>query len=78
MSTFRSDESLVGIVALATVPWVVWILVRGVRDGRLAIGKGHVTRDERPGAFRTLFALYAGAALLMTWVGFDLLVGIEL
>ena len=76
MTTFRSDETLVGIISLAVVPWIVWILVRAVRDARLPIGKSHILRAERPGAFGTLFALYVAAALGMTFIGLDLLVGL--
>ena len=78
MTTFRSEETLVGAVSLAAVGWIVWILVRGIRDAQLPIGKGKVDRASRPGAFHSLLALYVAAALLMTWVGLDLLVGIKL
>ena len=63
-----------GIVALAAVPWIVWILRRGLRDRRLPIGRSHVRGDERPGAFRTLFAFYVAAALTMAFIAADLLV----
>lgn len=76
MTTFRSEETLVGIITLAAVPWIVWILRRGVREGRLPIGKAYVRRDERPGAFRTLFAFYVAAALMMAFIAADLLVGL--
>jgi uncharacterized iron-regulated membrane protein len=76
MTTFRSEEPLVGIVALAAVGWIVWIVRRGMRDRRLPIGKSHVDRVERPAAFRVLFAFYIAAGLLMAFVGLDLLVGI--
>lgn len=75
MEAFRSEEALVGLIALAAVPWIVWILVRGLRDGRLPIGKGEVRR-ERAAAFHILFALYAIAASFMAFIGLDLLLGI--
>ncbi|HWT12353.1 MAG TPA: hypothetical protein VN231_06340 [Allosphingosinicella sp.] len=74
MAVFRSEETLVGLIALAAVPWIIWILVRALRDGRLPIGKGEVL-SERPAAFRILFALYAVAAGAMGFIGFDLLLG---
>lgn len=76
MTTFRSEEALVGIIALGAVGWIVWIVRRGLRDLRLPIGKGHVDRAERPGAFHALTAFYIAAAFLMAFIGFDLLVGI--
>ena len=76
MTSFRSEETLVGIVALAAVPWIVWILRRGLRDGRLPIGRDYVRRDERPGAFGALFGFYAVAALTMAFIALDLLFGL--
>lgn len=76
MAELRADEALVGLIALATIPWIVWILRRGLRDRQLPVGKGRVGRDERPAAFRILFALYVVAALAMAYIGLDLLVGI--
>lgn len=76
MAEFRADEALVGLIALATIPWIVWILRRGLRERQLPVGKGRVGRDERPGAFHILFALYVVAALAMAYIGLDLLVGI--
>ena len=75
MTTFRSEETLVGLITLATVPWIVWILRRALRDKRLPIGRSYVRRDERPGAFRTLFGFYVAAALMMTFIALDLLFG---
>lgn len=72
---FRSEDILVGLIALAAVPWIVWILVRGVREGRLPIGKARVVRDERPAPFLVLFALYVAAAGVTAFIGLDLLFG---
>jgi uncharacterized membrane protein len=77
MTTFRSEETLVGIITLASVPWIVWTLARGVRAGRLPIGRAYVRRDERRAAFAAVFACYAAAALLMAFIALDLLVGID-
>ena len=77
MGEFRADEALVGVIALATVFWIAWILRRGLRDSSLPIGKGRIARSDRPGAFSTLFALYVAAMLLMGFIGLDLLFGIR-
>ena len=76
MTVFRSEETLVGLATLAAAGWIVWILVRAVRDARLPIGKSEVRRDERPGAFRALFGFYVAAALMMAFVALDLLFGL--
>ncbi len=77
MTTFRSEETLVGIITLATIPWIVWTLRRGVRMGRLPIGRAYIGRAERPAAFRTLFTLYVLAGMLMAFIAADLLTQID-
>ena len=76
MTAFRADEALVGIVALAVVVWIGARLRRGLREAWLPVGRGRLVREERPGAFRALFALYIVAALLMAFIGLDLLIGL--
>jgi len=74
--TGAPDELLVGALCLLVVlPWIAWTIRRGVRDGRLPIGRGHVVREERPGPFRALLGSYAVAILLMAFIGLDLLFG---
>ena len=75
MAAFRSAETLVGFISLAAFGWIIWILVRGVRDRRLPIGKGEVRRDERVAAFYSLFAFWLAAAGMMAFIGLDLLFG---
>ena len=77
MAEFRSEDALVGIVALGVVPWIGWTLLRGTREGRLPIVRSHVLRAERPAAFAGLFGLYLIAAIAMGWIGLDLLLGIR-
>ena len=77
MTTFRSEEGLVGLMALVIVaPWIGWTLVRGVRSGRLPIGRAYVRRDERPGAYRVLLAFWVSMCVLCFVIGLDLLFGI--
>ena len=73
MTTFRSEETLVGLVAFALVPWIGSLLYRGLRDARLPIGKGHVVRGERPGAFHALTGFYILSALAALVISLDLL-----
>jgi hypothetical protein len=77
VAEFRTEDALVGIVALGVVPWIGWTLMRGARDGRLPILRRHVVRAERPGPFAALFGLYVVAAFAMAWIGFDLLLDIR-
>jgi hypothetical protein len=75
MTTSRSEDLLVGIIALAVVPWSLWIIRRGLRDGRLPIGRGYVRREERPTPFNVLLLLYAAAAAGALYISLDLLFG---
>ena len=78
MTTFRSEDTLVGLVAGAVVlPWIVWTLFRGWRGGRLPIGRGYVVRDERPAPFWALFGIYAASGVLAVVIGLDLLFGVR-
>ena len=76
MTIFPSEELIVGLIAFAAVPWILWVLVRGRRDQRLPIGRGHVRMDERPGAFRVLFLFYVAAAAMMLFISLDLMLGL--
>ena len=77
MTTFRSENVLVGLIAAAAVPWIGWTLSRGLREGRLPIGRAYVSRAERRGPFNLLFGLYVAAAGLAAVIALDLLFGIR-
>ena len=76
MTTFRSEETLVGLIVVATVPWIIATLFRGKRDGRLPIGRSYVHQAERPGAFRALLIFYIASAALMLFISLDLMLGL--
>jgi hypothetical protein len=78
MITSHSEDLLVGLVALGLVPWIAWTVRRGVREGRLPIGRAYVARDERPGPFKALLFVYIAAALLIALIAADLLFNIDI
>ena len=78
MTTSRSDERIVGVIALGLIPWIGWTIRRGLRNKRLPIGRGYVERRERPAPFAVLLAFYAAAAVMAAYIGLDLLFGIKL
>ena len=79
MTTFRSEETLVGFVAGAVVlPWIAWTLYRGLSGGRLPIGRSYVVRAERPAPFWVLFGLYSAAAAMAAVICLDLFFGVRL
>lgn len=77
MTIFRSEETLVGLFALAVVPWAAWTVVRGLRREKLPIGRAYVGRD-RQGAFRVLLAFYVLAGLLAAVISVDLLFNLDI
>jgi hypothetical protein len=79
MTTFRSEETLVGLVAGAVVlPWIAWTLFRGLRGGRLPIGRDSLEREERPAPFWLLFGLYSASAAMAAVISLDLLFKVRL
>ena len=76
MTPLRSEDMLVGLIAFATVPWIIGLLIRGRRDQRLPIGRTYVRQEERPGAYRTLLLFYIAGAALMLFIALDLMLGL--
>jgi len=70
------ENLIVGLIALALVPWIGWTMMRGPRAGRLPIARSHVRRAERGAAFNLLLALYAIALGLTAFIAADLLLGL--
>lgn len=78
MTTSRSDEMLVGIVALALVPLIVLRIVRGQRTGRLPLYRTYLDRADGGAKFKLLLGLHVLSLLLVVLVAADLLLGIGL
>jgi hypothetical protein len=78
MTTFRSEDLLVGLLSLGVVPWIAWTIARGLREGRLPIGRAYVRRDERRGAFASLLVVYVVCAGIAAVISADLLLGLGL
>jgi hypothetical protein len=78
MTTFRSEELLVGLVALALVPLIGRRIVRGVREGQLPLYRTRIDRSAGSSRFNLLLALHALSLVLVALVAIDLLVGLGL
>lgn len=74
----RSEELIVGLVALALLPLIGWRIVRGLRDGRLPIYRTYLNRDDSRSKFGFLLALHLLSLLLVALVAADLLAGLGL
>jgi hypothetical protein len=78
MTTSRSDELIVGVIALGLIPWIGWTVARGLKNKRLPIGRGYVERAERTAPFVVLLTFYSAAAVMAAYIGLDLLFGVKL
>jgi hypothetical protein len=74
----RSEDVLVGLVALALLPLIGWRIVRGLRDGRLPLYRSYVIREESGARFGVLLILHALSLLLIAAVSADLLLNLGL
>ena len=78
MTMPRSENLLVGLVALALVPLIASRIWRGWRHGRLPVYRSYLSREERPGAFHALLVFHVLSLVLAAVVSLDLLFGLNL
>ena len=78
MTTFRSEDLLVGFVALALVPLIAMRIVRGLRTGRMPLYRTHFERESGPAKFNFLLALHALSLIVIAAVAADLLFNLGL
>jgi hypothetical protein len=78
MTISRSEDLLFALVALALVPAIAFMMRRGLRAGRMPIGRAYVRRDERPGGFNALFLLYIAAMVFLAIMAADLILNLGL
>ena len=76
MTTFRSDETLVGVVALALLPLIGQRVVLGLKHGRLPLYGTYLTREESGSKFAALLGLHILSFLLVAIVAADLLLNL--
>jgi hypothetical protein len=76
--TFQGENLFVGLVALALLPIIGWRIWRGLKDGRLAIYRTPLHREDSGPKFAALLGLHALAFLLIALVAADLLFALGL
>jgi hypothetical protein len=67
------EDLLVGAIALALLPLIAWRIRRGLREGRLALYRTYVSRDEAGSKFGLLLGLHALSFVLVAAIAADLL-----
>ncbi len=76
--TGRSDDLIAGAFALALMPFIVWRIVRGLRDGRLPLYRTAIGRDAGASRFGILLFLHLLSLLIVGTIAADLLLGLGL
>jgi hypothetical protein len=74
----RTEDLLVGLLALALVPVIGLRLWRGIRDGRLPLYRSYFERAQDRGKFAFLLAVHALSLVLVAAVAADLLFNLGL
>ena len=78
MTSARSEELLVGVVALILVPLIARRVLRGLRTGRLPLYRTYVQREDDRAKFGALLALHGVTLLLIAAIAADLLFQLDL
>jgi hypothetical protein len=69
----RSEDLLVGAIALALLPLIAMRIRRGLKEGRLPLYRTYVERGEAGSRFGVLLALHAASFVLVAVVAVDLI-----
>ena len=78
MTASRSDDVLIGVVALALIVPIGWRIYRGLSEGRLPIYRTYLNRRDDRTKFGVLLALHALSLILVAAVAADLLFNLGL
>jgi hypothetical protein len=78
MTTFRSEDVLVGLIGLALLPMIALRVLRGLRDGRLPIYRTYLTREESGAKFMALLGVHVVSFILVAGITADLLLNLGL
>ena len=78
MTTYRSEDLLVGLISLALLPLIGMRILRGLREGRLPAYRTYVRRDESAAKFAVLMGMHVISFLLVAAIAADLLLSLDL
>ena len=78
MTTFRSEDLVVGLIALALIPLIALRIHRGLRDGQMPLYRKRVGREIGAARFNFLLGMHVLSLLLVALVAADLLFGLRL
>jgi hypothetical protein len=73
MTTFRSDDGIVGLICLLLLPLIGARILRGLRDGRLPVYRTYLRREENQAKFALLLGLHGLSFIMVAVIAADLL-----
>ena len=73
MTTFASQDFLVGLIGLVLLPIIALRILRGARDGRLPLYRASIDRRDGRAKFNVLLALHILTFVLVAGISADLL-----
>ena len=76
MTTFRSENLLVAVVALGCCAFLAQRMWQAQRGGEAYLGRLRVRRAEAPTKYAALVAIGIALVLLLAWISADLLIGL--
>ena len=78
MTTFRSEDVLVGLIGAALLPLIAHRVLRGLREGRLPVYRTYVERSESGSKFAALLGLHVLSFVVVAVIAADLLLNLRL
>jgi hypothetical protein len=69
----RSEDLLVGAIALALLPLIAMRIRRGLREGRLPLYRSYLERSQSGSKFGVLLGLHALSFVLVALIAADLI-----
>ncbi len=78
MTTSRSEDLLVGLIALVLLPLIANRVLRGLREGRVPLYRTYVRREESEAKFMTLVGVHVLSFFVVAGIAADLLFNLRL
>jgi hypothetical protein len=73
MTTFRSEDVLVGLIGAVLLPLIARRLLRSVREGRVPVYRTYIRREDGLAKFNLVLALHVFSFVFVAGIAADLL-----
>ncbi len=76
MTISRSEDLLVGLIALVLLPLIAKRVLRGLREGQLPVYRTYLRREENEGKFLAVLGLHIASFVIVAVISADLLLNL--